>query len=641
MPEGTYKSLKSRGNIDVYGLGGNGRQVLVDYKSLPSQYREQVVAKLGDPEELVKYEPIKSMVVRDLNAHLWYTKYKLPNGQTLKPDKVETLTMAASWLNLMRKLLHDRSYIKEHLNMTMADWWDVIGELIATNNIDLPTSRKRLKERVVQYATEGYECLISDSYGNTNRLKVIDEVAAAVLMKLISHHNQLDAQLVCDMYNTWAVKEGYEPISRATVIKWKQKNAMESKAGRDGYAAMAKKYGKSIMGMRPTAPLLLCEHDDNVVDLFFGGDKAADAYNRVKGYFVIDAYNDYILGYAIGWEVNAALVAMAWLNAMHHIKELTGKYYQPGQLRCDHYAAKALEPLYLKLAAHYTPAKVKNAQGKYIERAFGKEWHNNLRVLFPNNYTGHNISSPTSGTNRELLAQNNKLYLPKEKAPEAIAAHVQRLRMAQKDGVSRQQAWLTAFNNSEASKERELRDEWVLLHLGIQTTRPITIGRDVVELNIGGVKYHYQVPREAYMQMVGSKMAVNYDPNNMNRILLHNDKYRYVAQTVQKVPRALYDRKPGDGMLLNKQLEIKDGYMQQVIKTMGRRTEVLESAGIDPQNVIMGAYQRKELAQATEAAYYEAAEVVEEVVEEVANVVRVLEEEEEEDDDWRKQVLNS
>jgi hypothetical protein len=65
-------------------------------------------------------------------------------------------------------------------------------------------------------------------------------------------------------------------------------------------------------------------------------------------------------------------VKLAFVDAMHHIKELTGSWFLPHQLQTDRWGNGTLTEFYQAIAT-YTPATAKVARAKFIERAFGTE----------------------------------------------------------------------------------------------------------------------------------------------------------------------------------------------------------------------------------------------------------------------------
>ena len=111
---------------------------------------------------------------------------------------------------------------------------------------------------------------------------------------------------------------------------------------------------------------------------------------------IVDPFNKYIIGYAIGRHESAALIRQAFRNAFEHVKELFGSYFKPWQVQTDNYGRGHLKCFYEAVGHWYTPAAVKNAKSKIIEpffNQFNRQW---LRLL-PNS-SGHGGSvRPTRG----------------------------------------------------------------------------------------------------------------------------------------------------------------------------------------------------------------------------------------------------
>jgi hypothetical protein len=85
---------------------------------------------------------------------------------------------------------------------------------------------------------------------------------------------------------------------------------------------------------------------------------------------VLDAFNKYPVGYAIGEAENPDLIRIALRNAAKHTEELFGTMYRTHQVQSDRYAIKNLTPYYEIIADKSTPARAKNAKAKIIEPYF-------------------------------------------------------------------------------------------------------------------------------------------------------------------------------------------------------------------------------------------------------------------------------
>lgn len=592
MCKDAYDSNKKRKKIKVHGRGGNGSKVLIELNSLPPDIKNKLVEKYGAPEKVKEVRPLYDRMVTDVQANNFYIKYTLEDGGKLPPDYINKYTEAASFLNLLVQLTDQPKTIKQGLGKSMAEFWKDVALLIKDKKIDLPANRIRLQEKIAKYKAEGYAHLIETwRFNNSYRAKIKDEVAESVLLDMIENGKQHDDTVIMYKYNIWARTNGRDEIKSATTIgKYRARNGWNTTGAREGRAAGYNKYGIVINRKRPSAPLLLVNSDDNELDLFFrhtylkGDKEITTPFKRYVVMVVIDAFNDYILGYAIGDAQTTKLVKQAYLNAMYHIKQLTGQWYLPFQVQTDRWGVnKDLNnelSMFYKGIGTYTPAKQYNARSKYIERSFGVEWHQQLK-LYPN-YAGFNITA-AERLNPDVVAMNKAEYPTSDLAPKQIAHFIEQMRSRN----NRQQEWIAAFNASNKSKERLVDDEYILTLFGIAHERQNTINNEGITIEIDRVRYKYLVPEELYLQNVGKKVQVYYEPHDMSRILVTDgNTLRFVAYNKPMMPSALADYQPGDRKLLNDLLEMGQRNVQKIADTRNKRKNVLKKAGIDTEKML-------------------------------------------------------
>jgi hypothetical protein len=632
MVKATYDSLKQRNKIIVFGRGGNGNKILISFESIPSPYRQLIEKKHGNIYELIAREPVLERVQHDFEAEKFYTEYelagggKLPNGMRNKNgavvydpnyDYIKKYTAAASWLNMLVQLTDHPKVIKKELKLSMAQFWETTAKLIASKNIDLPKNRIRLQEKIAQYRTGKYASLIEAwRFNNNNSSKVKEEVCEALLLEMISDGHQLDDTVILAKYNKWAAANN-KPIiqSKTTIGNYRRKNAWSITYGRKGRSENYNKYGLIINRKRSSAPLLLVNSDDNWLDLFFketvrkGNQNHTNYYKRFVLVVVLDTYNDYILGYAVGNSQTLDLVREAYLDAMYHIKELTGSWYLPHQIQTDHFGLKSekLQEFYEGLAK-FTPAAALNSRSKPIERSFGTEWHQTLKEmsLVYGNYAGFNITAKEK-LNTDMREANEKLYPTVDDAPMIIRQFITLMRL----NKNRQQEWKEAFIASEKSKQKAISDEQMLMRFGIahETGNQYagnTITNDGVVVTIDGVKYKYMVPENLYLPNVGRSMQVLYDERDMSRVLVTDgEKIRFVARETDRVSMAIADFEPGEGMLLNQLMERKKRDMTRIAEAGKERRKVLQDRGVNAQSVLQAGVLTKAVRSAAEQAAIE------------------------------------
>lgn len=124
---------------------------------------------------------------------------------------------------------------------------------------------------------------------------------------------------------------------------------------------------------------------------------------------IIDPFNYYPIGYAIGTHETPELINQALLNAMEHVKELFGEYYKPYQLQSDRYGGKVLKSQYQGICTHYTPAEAKNAKAKPIESYFNR-FNESYCKLMPN-WSGYGATTGSKNQpNTEMLNKISKNF---------------------------------------------------------------------------------------------------------------------------------------------------------------------------------------------------------------------------------------
>lgn len=583
------------------------RKVLIGFEDLKDNYKEQIIKRYGNPYEYVAKGPIRKLVSKDLKAESFYLTHRFNGDKALSPEHVQKYTIAASWLNMLLEVNANKKRLKSDLKLSLADFYLHVADLIKIENIDLPTNYKRLRQRMDEYKIEGYASLISGKFGNKNTAKICDEVSESVLLELLCHPNQHDDVIIAKAYNSWAAANGYKTIDAQTVGIHRRNNYYQIQGAREGNAAWYNKFGKQIMRNRPTAPMLLINSDDNDLDLYFRDDRSArpNHYFRFKLIVLMDAHNDYILGYSYGETVTVDLIKAAYLDAVYNIKQLTGGWYLPNQIQTDHFAISALTPFYSSIAT-YTPATARVARAKYIERAFGKTWHQQLK-MYPN-YAGTNITSKGRINPDNLRAIKNN-FPSIDEAPNYIEDFINRLRTLTDDktGISRQQQWLDAFQQNEKSRQH-LIDDMQMLHLfGTQHSRMVSITNGGINVTINGNSFVYDVPDELYLQNVGKQVQITYDPYDQSRVLVTDGaSLRFVATEYSKMPSAIADYMPGDRTRLNNLLEQKRAHVKSISDSKANREDLIERMSIDAASLLQASVLTKGIKQNAEMVHQQA-----------------------------------
>jgi hypothetical protein len=585
----------------------NAKLNVYPYEKLGRRYKEAIEKFFGNPYDHIAREPIKAMVKPDHAAEEFYLTYRYDEGKSLPPEHVKKYSKAASWLNMLVSVNKNPAVVKKQLHLKIDEFYNHVYALIKTDGIDLPVSYKRLRKTMAEYQEKGYESLIDWRFGNKLAAKVNDDFTSSLLLELISHPNQHDDFIIAQAYNAKVVPLGYKAIDRATVGVHRRNNYYLLQGAREGNTAWYNTYGKVILRNRPSAPLLLVGSDDNDLDLYFRDERKGktNPYYRFKLIVLMDAYNDYILGYAYGETVTADLIKAAYLDAMYHVKEITGGWYLMNQIQSDRWGLSALGDFYKSMAV-YTPATAKVARAKYIEQAFGKTWHQTLK-MYPN-YAGTNITSQ-SRINRDNLELQKRNFPTIDEGLQYIEDFINRLRHLpdRKTGISRQQQWITAFNNSDLSRQHQISDARMLHLFGVEHTHSHTITNGGIKVSIEGQQFVYDVPDDLYLQNVGKKVKVTYDPYDYSRVLVTDGgSLRFVAREFEKMSSAIADYKDGERSRLNHLLLMKKNHVQRIADSKNNRVDVLERHAIDASSLLQAQVLTKELKQNAELQYQQA-----------------------------------
>ena len=317
-------------------------------------------------------------------------------------------------------------------------------------------------------------------------------------------------------------------------------------------------------------------------------------------YVVIDTFNDYILGYAWGDVVTKELIKEAFRNAQRHVQKMTGDTYCWQQLQTDRWGISGkntteLEQFYTSMAT-FTPAALKNAQSKYVERSFGTTWHQMLKACFLNNYSGFNVGSKEQ-INREAL--DPKQFPDISEAEQMIEAFIWSMRMTTRSGsvLTRHEEWLEAFNASDKSKKKLMTPEQRLQVFGKLHSHTNQIKSRGLTPILNGEQRVYELSQEQLFKHEGKRVQIYYDEEDLSQILVTDSKgLRFIAEDYQTVPAAFADYEEGDAQRIKELQEEKRTLIPMIQEATEHRDLVLERAKIDAESLIQGGVLKKELA---------------------------------------------
>lgn len=585
-----------------------GHFTLVDVNRVPDWVKAKLVARFGEPDVHLRDKRVRDLIKHNNEAELFYLGYRYTNSigeaTPLPTDHVARYTKASNVLEMLKKGLSDKAKTKEMMGSSVEDFWVTVARIIEKDEIDLPTSYKRLNDSLKKYIRDGYASLIDWRFGKqSNNVKVKDEVSKAMLEKLLANPLQFDDVLIMMKYNEEAKKAGYSPISKSAVTFWRKKLEANITMEREGNAAFKQRFIPDIRHKRPNSPLTLVESDDYVANWLFTNPDNLKAEHRYVIIMVKDVYNDLVLGASfaqvgtLSEGASVMLIKAAYMDAMYYIKELTGAWHIFDEIKTDHWALTSLKPFYEKLA-RYQEAGIKNKNRGYIEQSFGHIHTKRAEKLsspdfdrLPNNYNGNNVDAKNRGVNMQWL-RGNKKYWPTigAEAEQQCRNFIHRLRhMPQSNGVSKQQQWVEAWNNTAI--KRQLSDEQFLLKFGIEhnptTDRTNRITNKGLNPIIGDVRCKYTLEGE-WRQHIGKQVRVIYDPYDMTRVLVtDHQQVRLMGRDTTLVPIAQADHNRDSRVYMQALMNEKRDVVRKASDHATKRDQILVEAGFDHEAVML------------------------------------------------------
>lgn len=570
MTAATIKNLRRRDQLRQVRRGCYDTPALFAVDSLPLKYRTEVYRRYPDLKEQAESKPFMDTIIPDGEAILFYETYKLADGRNLKPEVQAMYANNCAIMNAFRRVIetansHRLRQSKPKLNKS--EFWKkaaaALPRLADRFPHSLPESERRLQRKFNEYLHVGYECFISKKFLNKNSAKVDSDEKEGLLAGLMAHHNNLDNAFIAKAYNAVAEAKGWEPITASAVGVWREKTDLITAAGRLGVSNFRNHKSMQVKRSRPTAPFLMWTLDGWDVELLYQdtktdsrGHSVTTYHNRLTVVVVLDPCINYPIGFAIGTHETPELITAALRDAAKHSEELFGVMLRANQIQCDHYAIKAMTPLYNVMGDKLTPARVKNAKAKAVEPYFA-HLNKTYCKLF-NNWSGFGVTTdPKRQPNSEAL---NKL---RHTFPDEAGVREQITRILMQERRSKVEQFRAMMEFLPAERRLPLSREQFLLNFGAETGFKNAIEGCGLRPTLLGVKRDYDCFDIHFREHAGTRWTVKYDPDNLSEVLAVNEdgSLRFMLTEKYVQPMALADRKEGDAEQLqrvqefNRQLE--------------------------------------------------------------------------------------
>ena len=543
----------------------DARKVLVEFDSLRPAYRKAIEKSLcgGAPIYIWYRQQQDEALKQQLNAAREALKQHLSvDPEHVARAKEAGLNATDAWklarLAAMCELYNriTRTSIREIGFRKKAELLESLYEIAHTEELPVPKNRRRFQDKFSAYRRSGIRGLMSRKRGNRNRAK-LNEEQASVLLYIYSRPNNYNLVRTTDEYNRMAEKAGWPTLSLSTVKRYLGRPDVRQTAqlGRNGFGHWRNQYDITVHRARPSRPCMLWVEDVWTFELYYQKSVAKDGGRRTmhwlrkKVSIVIDAYNDIILGYAIGDQETAEMKREAWKMAVQNAG------YFPAELKSDRWKSGEIDELYYRMAAHVRLSAVGNARDKVIEPMFNRL---NEAVLkdFPN-WAGKNVTSRgiNSVVNREHLERIKHSFPTEEEVMQQIRYCIMKWNtMPRKSGEPLAAAWKAG----DFSQARKADLPGLIECFGQRHTHTHTLRKEGLTVSIDGVKHIYRLNSSPFISLIGAQFQVMYLPDDLSAVVAE-DQYgkQWVVPAEGAAPMALGDRVDGDGAFINSRLEFK------------------------------------------------------------------------------------
>lgn len=199
-----YVDFIRRKKMNRLKLGGNGRSSLIEYKSIPFQFKRAIIDYLGyDPEQMEKHPFFRKHLVVDREAVSFFSNYQTQDGNPIPIERQKEYHANAMFLNALNTVKNKVTGRRKTMGGRVAGIFDnlseVVNDLRDEYNHSLPANPVRLREKLKQYLEDGYPSLIHRGYGNNNSRKV-DQKLERLILSIYVMNNKPYPNMVRDIY---------------------------------------------------------------------------------------------------------------------------------------------------------------------------------------------------------------------------------------------------------------------------------------------------------------------------------------------------------------------------------------------------------------------------------------------------------
>lgn len=524
-----YKNYLKSGKIKRLVLGGNGREALIKWNSIPSDIQAKVIDYIGyDPADKHKSKPFSDSIEIDPTAIEFFRDYRKSNGESLNESQQLQYVARSSVFNAITQLIDTRS--KQVGNAAKSTTlWRNISEVL--QNLDknqyphkLPKNHRRLKDAWQKYVKDGYVGVLHKGLENDNSIKIKGDVADWFI-SMYSLPNKPKVTHVMERYNAIRALKNFPTLTENAVYSWLHSPEIERiwYLGRHGSDAYADKFGHKIKRKRSEwFPNAYWAIDGSKLDFFHFDENSSNKIgSKIRINVCVDIYSEMI----IGWSYSFSESHEDHFKAIKMSVNTSGArpYLFTYDNQSGHKSSK-MQELYSNLVArkggtHY--AHKAKAHNSPVENIFARLQQQVLSQLYFSDKQSITAKTLDSRPNPEFIIEN-KHHLKSVDELNKVWEMCVKLWNESKHPKHKELTRTEVY--SQEAPMQEIVDITDMVDMfWIYNNRSIKYRKEGLKLTVGNRTFDYEVLNDKGMidvgfrrKYVGHNLIVKYDPEHLN-----------------------------------------------------------------------------------------------------------------------------
>jgi hypothetical protein len=609
LTKSNYDAIKRR-YAKTIRTGGNGRNALIDFNSLPSKYQQLIVERYGDPFQNSEAEYITSQLEADTEASKYFEKFKLPDGRNLPESTQREYFTNAQILNLVEKLISRQKTKQRVFGKTRTTaLWQKLADAIAILSEDLyphtlPSNPRSLERKLKSYKKTGYAALVHKNFGNGHAAKIEGDVADWILATYCLPH-KINIPVLHNQYTRIYKGEGWPSLSESAISLWLDKPEIKrlwtlARHGRDYFVNKYQHHTK-----RDRSNWFANAYwavDGTKLDWAHFEDNSLGMAAKLKINVIMDVYSEKILGWSYSETEDHTDHFTALKQAFNTSQS------KPYLLTYDNqsgHKSTRMQDLYnlavAKDGGTHHPHKA-YAKNNPIEQAFNRLQQQCINMWWFNDGQTIKARSEDNRPNMDFLLSNKSRLLTREKLEKAWAITVDQWNNATHphfESLSRNDVYEQPTPRFEPVSFLDMVDMF-----WITNPKTITYNRGGLKMRLANKEYEFEVydaenniDTTFRTKYTGAKFIVKYDPEEMdNYIRLYikkpDGKMEYVANAQ---PKRAHETIPalmqkGDKESWYQDYQVRGSEMEAVekeIQALRARTGITPEKLIEDQDLLI------------------------------------------------------